>query len=195
MLFNFKGNPKGIHGTFNLKHKDLKIAILDKKNHEKKGVLTAVANLFIKTDSGKFPEEVVVENVERDPTKSFFNLFWRGIEDGLKKTLIGKNVGKTETKVKKAVSAVKEMKSSVNELKQEVKNTKDQKQQENIQPKEKKKGFLKNVFKKKKLLKRNSFRSLYIIKNYNHQFLRQGYFLRNYRILRLDNCCPRHKNQ
>lgn len=149
MLFNFKGNPKGIHGTFNLKHKDLKIAILDKKNHEKKGVLTAVANLFIKTDSGKFPEEVVVENVERDPTKSFFNLFWRGIEDGLKKTLIGKNVGKTETKVKKAVSAVKEMKSSVNDLKQEVKNTKDQKQQENTQPKEKKKGFLKNVFKKK----------------------------------------------
>ncbi|WEK68725.1 MAG: hypothetical protein P0Y62_12800 [Candidatus Chryseobacterium colombiense] len=148
MVFNFKGNPKGIHGTFNLKHKDLKIAILDKKNREKKGVLTAVANLFIKTDSGKFPEEVVVENVERDPTKSFFNLFWRGIEDGLKKTLIGKNVGKTETKVKKAVSAVKDMKSSVNELKQEVKNTKDQKQQDDTQPK-KKKGFLKNVFKKK----------------------------------------------
>lgn len=149
MLFNFKGNPKGLNGTFNLKHKDLKIAILDKKNHEKKGVLTAVANLFIKSDSGKFPEEVAVENVERDPTKSFFNLFWRGIEDGLKKTLIGKNVDKTETKVKKAVSAVKDMKSSVNELKQEVKNTKEEKQQENIQPKEKKKGFLKNVFKKK----------------------------------------------
>ncbi|UMQ40754.1 hypothetical protein MKS83_15275 [Chryseobacterium sp. Y16C] len=148
MLFNFKGNPKGINGAFNLKHKDLKIAILDKKNHEKKGVLTAVANLFIKSDSGKFPEEVTVENVERDPTKSFFNLFWRGIEDGLKKTLIGRNVDKTETTVKKAVSAVKDMKSSVNELKQEVKNAKDQKQHDDAQPK-KKKGFLKNVFKKK----------------------------------------------
>lgn len=148
MLFNFKGNPKGINGNFNLKHKDLKIAILDKKNHEKKGVLTAVANLFIKSDSGKFPEEVTVENVERDPTKSFFNLFWRGIEDGLKKTLIGRNVDKTETTVKKAVSAVKDMKSSVNELKQEVKNAKDQKQHDDAQPK-KKKGFLKNVFKKK----------------------------------------------
>ncbi|PJJ64649.1 hypothetical protein [Chryseobacterium geocarposphaerae] len=148
MLFNFKGNPEGINGIFNLKHKDLKIAILDKKNHEKKGVLTAVANLFIKSDSGKFPEEVTVENVERDPTKSFFNLFWRGIEDGLKKTLIGKNVDKTETTVKKAVSAVKDMKSSVNELKQEVKNAKDQKQHDDAQPK-KRKGFLKNVFKKK----------------------------------------------
>ena len=149
MLFNFRGNPKGINGTFNLKHKDLKIAILDKKNHEKKGVLTAVANLFIKSNSGKFPEEVVVENVERDPTKSFFNLFWRGIEDGLKKTLIGRNVDKTETTVKKAVSAVKDMKSSVNELKHEAKNVKEEKRQENTQPTEKKKGFLKNVFKKK----------------------------------------------
>lgn len=148
MLFNFKGNPKELNGTFNLKHKDLKIAILDKNNHEKKGVLTAVANLFIKTDSGRFPEEVAVENIERDPTKSFFNLFWRGIEDGLKKTLIGKNVNKTEVKVKKTVSAVKDMKHSVNELKQEVKNSKEQKPKEDPPCKEKK-GFLKNVFKKK----------------------------------------------
>lgn len=36
MLFSFKGNPAGLHGTFNLKHKDLKIAVLDKNNHEKK---------------------------------------------------------------------------------------------------------------------------------------------------------------
>lgn len=148
MLFNFKGNPKELNGTFNLKHKDLKIAILNKHNHEKKGLLTAVANLFIKSDSGKFPEEVAVENVPRDPTKSFFNLFWRGIEDGLKKTLIGKNADKTEAKVKKTVSAVKDMKHSVNELKQEVKNSKERKPKEDP-PKEKKKGFLKNVFKKK----------------------------------------------
>jgi hypothetical protein len=38
-----------------------------------------------KTDSGKLPEDVQVEDVERDPTKSFFNLFWKGIEQGLKK--------------------------------------------------------------------------------------------------------------
>jgi hypothetical protein len=35
--FQFKGNPAGLHGTFNLKHKDLKIAVLNKNNHEKKG--------------------------------------------------------------------------------------------------------------------------------------------------------------
>lgn len=148
MLFNFKGNPAGIHGTFNLKHKDLKIAVLDKQNREKKGVLTAVANIFIRSDSGKFPEAVEVENVERDPTKSFFNLFWKGIEQGLKKTLIGRNVEKTEKTVKEAVSSVKEVKQTVKELKQDIKT----KKEELTAPKEdkkEKKGFLKKIFKKK----------------------------------------------
>ncbi len=147
MLFSFKGNPAGLHGTFNLKHKDLKIAVLNKNNHEKKGFLTAVANIFLKSDSGSFPEAVTVENVERDPTKSFFNLFWRGIEQGLKKTLIGKNVEKTEKKVKEAVSSVKDMKQSVKEIKQEIKNKKETPQP--VVEKKEKKGFLNNIFKKK----------------------------------------------
>lgn len=147
MLFNFKGNPAGLHGAFNLKHKDLKIAVLNKHNHEKKGLLTAVANIFIKSDSGKFPESVMVENVERDPTKSFFNLFWKGIEQGLKKTLIGKNVEKTEAKVKNAVSTVKDMKESVKEIKQEIKNKKSTPTTE--EERKEKKGFFKKIFKKK----------------------------------------------
>ncbi|MDR6373295.1 hypothetical protein J2795_004637 [Chryseobacterium bernardetii] len=147
MLFNFKGNPAGLHGTFNLKHKDLKIAVLNKNNHEKKGFLTAVANVFLKSNSGNFPDAVTVENVERDPTKSFFNLFWRGIEQGLKKTLIGANVEKTEKKVKEAVSSVKEMKQSVKEIKQEIKNKKETPRPE--AEKKEKKGFLKNMFRKK----------------------------------------------
>ncbi|PXW14527.1 hypothetical protein C8D70_107236 [Chryseobacterium sp. CBTAP 102] len=145
MFFSFKGNPAGLHGTFNLKHKDLKIAVLNKNNHQKKGFLTAVANIFIKSDSGSYPESVNVENVERDPTKSFFNLFWKGIEQGLKKTLIGANVEKTEKKVKNAVSSVKEMKQSVKEIKQEIKNKTSQPAEE----KKEKKGFLNNIFRKK----------------------------------------------
>lgn len=147
MLFNFKGNPAGLNGTFNLKHRDLKITILDKNNREKKGFLTAIANLVVKSDSGSLPESVMVEGVERDPTKSFFNLFWKGIQDGLKKTLIGINVKKTEKAVKNTVSAVKDMKQSVKELKQEIKGPDTKKEQP--QPKEEKKGFLKGIFKKK----------------------------------------------
>lgn len=148
LLFNFKGNPAGLHGTFNMKHKDLKIAVLNKNNHEKKGLLTAVVNVFLKSDSGSFPESVTVENVERDPTKSFFNLFWKGIEQGLKKTLIGANVEKTEKKVKNAVSSVKEMKESVREIKQEIKNKTTT--LPSRESKKEKKGFLKGLFKKKK---------------------------------------------
>lgn len=129
MLFNFRGNPAGLRGSFNLRHKDLKVTVLDKNNHEKKGVLTAIVNLVVKSNSGKLPETVEIEDVKRDPTKSFFNLFWRGIEQGLKKTLIGINADKTEKKVKNTVSAVKDMKKSVKEISDEIKK----------KPKEKKK--------------------------------------------------------
>ncbi|HEX7869203.1 MAG TPA: hypothetical protein VF455_03735 [Chryseobacterium sp.] len=162
MLFNFKGNPKGIGGTFNIKHKDLKVSILDKNSKEKKGVLSAVANIFIKSDSGKFPESVVVEGVERDSTKSFFNMFWKGIEDGLKKTLIGIDVDKTKKTVEGAVNTVKDVKSGVKDVKNSVKEAKKDiskelgsskanistQKKESEKPKEKK-GLFKRVFNKK----------------------------------------------
>lgn len=152
MLFNFKGNPAGLSGTFNLKHKDLKIAILNKDNKEKKGFITAVANLFLKSDSGKFPESVTVENVERDPTKSFFNLFWKGVQEGLKKTLIGVNVDKAKNAVKNTVSTVKDVKNTIKDIdiKAVKPNSKDEeKKPEEVREGEKKKGFLKKIFKKK----------------------------------------------
>lgn len=158
MVFNFRGNPKGLSGKFNLKHKDLKVAILDKENREKKGFLTAVANLLVKSDSGKLPEDADVEDVERDPTKSFFNLFWKGIEQGLKKTLIGINIDKAKKTTEKAVSTVKNVKADVKEMKQSAKeigkaikkDTPDKTEEKQQQKKEEeKKGFLKGVFRKK----------------------------------------------
>lgn len=154
MLFNFRGNPKGLNGKFNLKHKDLKVTILDKENKDKKGFLTAVANLLVKSDSGKLPEDVDVEDVERDPTKSFFNLFWKGIEQGLKKTLIGINIDKAKKTVDKTAAAVKNVKQDVKEMKASAKevgqaikkNPETEKVKENYKEK---KGFLKGVFRKK----------------------------------------------
>ncbi|WP_415324573.1 hypothetical protein [Chryseobacterium sp. MMS23-Vi53] len=156
MIFNFNGNPKGLNGRFNLRHKDLKVAILDKNNNEKKGFLTAVANLLVKSNSGSLPSDVMVEDVERDPTKSFFNLFWKGIEQGLKKTLIGINVDKakktvenTKAKVQNVKNDVKGMKQSVKEIGQEFKSSKTQKEETKPAEEKEKKGFLKGVFKKK----------------------------------------------
>lgn len=135
LIFYFKGNYNGLNGTLKMVHQDLKVSILD-KNGDKKKLLSAVANIFVRTDSGKYPESVVVDNVKRDKTKSFFNLFWKGIEEGLKKTLIGSNVEKTEKTVKNVVKDVKDIKG--NNL-----------TQPKAEETPKKKGGLRNLFKKK----------------------------------------------
>lgn len=144
MLFNFRGSPKGLNGDFNLRHKDLKVAILDKQNREKKGFLSAVANLLVKSDSGKLPEDVKVEDVERDATKSFFNLFWKGVEQGLKKTLIGINIGGGTKAPDNGNAAKKEIKTPA---------VPDQKASDKTEAKAEaqsgKKPFLKSIFRKK----------------------------------------------
>lgn len=115
LYFNFKGNKRGIGGVFKMKHENLKVSVL-KETGEKNKILSAVANIFVKTDSGNYPESVEVAGVERDPTKSFFNLLWKGIQDGLTKTLIGVDV-------KKAKESVNNTKQDVKSASQDVKNT------------------------------------------------------------------------
>ncbi|GGG45742.1 hypothetical protein [Epilithonimonas arachidiradicis] len=85
--FDFKGNNDIMNGKFRITHKDLKVTILDKNTKEKKKFLSAVANLVVKKDSKKFPESVDIY-VERNKQRSFFNFYWKGIEDGLKKSLL-----------------------------------------------------------------------------------------------------------
>ncbi|QOW11184.1 hypothetical protein Q73A0000_12860 [Kaistella flava (ex Peng et al. 2021)] len=154
LIFNFKGTQHGINGTLKMVHQNLKIAIL-KQTGEKDKVLSAVANMFVKTDSGNYPESVEVEEVERDKTKSFFNLFWRGIEQGLKKTLIGKNAPKTEKSIKNTVDNTKtaleqnkiELQQTKAEVKGKIESVKEKVQEKKERTKEKK--TLKNLFKKK----------------------------------------------
>ena len=146
LIFNYKGNNRGLNGSLVMKHQDLKVSVLNETG-EKNKLLSAVANLVVRTDSRKYPESVPVE-VLRDPSKSFFNLFWKGIEEGLKKTLIGKNVEKTEKSVKATVgntkSAIDQNRKDIRETKQEVKD-KVQETKQNI----KEKGGLRNLFRKK----------------------------------------------
>lgn len=154
LIFNFNGNKQAIKGTLKMVHQNLKIAIL-KQTGEKDKLLSAVANVFVKTDSGNFPESVIVEPVERDKTKSFFNLFWRGIEQGLKKTLIGKNAPKTEQSIKNTIgntkSALEQNKTDLQETKIEVKQKVEDVKGKIQQKKEavKEKNIFKKIFKKK----------------------------------------------
>ncbi len=85
--YDFKGNNDIMNGKFKITHKDLKVTLLNKNTKEKKKFLSGVANLFVKKDSQKFPESVDIY-VERNKERSFFNFYWKGIEDGLKKTLL-----------------------------------------------------------------------------------------------------------
>ena len=87
LAFNLNGDKRGIQGSMKMKHQDLKVSILN-KDGEKKKLLSSIANVFVKSNSKKIPESVEISKVERDPTKSFFNMFWKGIQEGLKKTLI-----------------------------------------------------------------------------------------------------------
>lgn len=137
LTFDFRGNKRVLNGTLKMEHQDLKVSVLNKKG-EKDGVISAVANIFVKTDSGKFPESVLVENVERDNTKSFFNFLWKGLQEGLSKTLIGVGtVAKVETGAKTTGKPKTETKRS---SKPEVTETPKTEKKE-------KKGFFERIFK------------------------------------------------
>jgi len=85
--YDFKGNNDIMNGKFKIAHKDLKVTLLNKDTKEKKKFLSGIANLLVKKDSQKFPESVDI-HVERNKQRSFFNFYWKGIEDGLKKSLL-----------------------------------------------------------------------------------------------------------
>lgn len=128
--FNFKGNRNEISGNYTMKHENVKVKVLDEKTKKEKKLMSAVTNLIVRTNSKSETENVEVHTT-RNPTKSFFNLLWKGVEEGLKKTLVGKNVEKIEKTVKQVKQKLG-LQDSVNQKEK---------------PK-KEKGFLKKLFKK-----------------------------------------------
>jgi hypothetical protein len=91
MDFNFTGNNFRAGGMFVMKYSNLKVELLknDKKlNHvKKKKVTSLVANIIVKNDNpsnGNLRE--VHAHFDRNIQKSFFNLVWRTILEGMRKT-------------------------------------------------------------------------------------------------------------
>lgn len=88
VIFNFKGNDKGSAGDFALQYKNLDIKLYQKKDPKKENKFTTtVANLLVKDDSSGATKSTKVE-IEREVDKSFYNLLWKSIAQGLKKILI-----------------------------------------------------------------------------------------------------------
>jgi hypothetical protein len=88
VYFNFRGNDRMSGGAFGIEYDDLKFTIYRKNDREKKNkFLTAIARIFVKKDTKDRIKNTQVE-VERIPEKSFYNLLWRSVADGLKKLLV-----------------------------------------------------------------------------------------------------------
>ena len=88
VYFDFSGNADGAWGDFAVNYDDLKVKVYRKKDRKKKNkFLTAIANLFVKNDTKDKVTQAEVR-VDRLKDRSFFNLLWRAVADGLKQILI-----------------------------------------------------------------------------------------------------------
>lgn len=85
--FDFSGNDKIAGGTFRINYKDLKVSLL-RDDGSRRGFLSTVGNLAIKSNSKGNIKQEKVENIERKQDKSFFNFFLACILDGLKQALL-----------------------------------------------------------------------------------------------------------
>lgn len=87
--FDFYGDKRTSQGKFHMVYDDLKVEVMKKGNdQEKNKVLSFIANIAMKHQNQSNDEVIEVLDVERDPTRSFWNYFWNNIFSGLKKTLI-----------------------------------------------------------------------------------------------------------
>ncbi len=85
------GNAFAATGEMKMKYKDLEFNLLKKDRLKINKLLSAIGNLFINdgsdTDAKGYRHGTI--NVERDPTKSFFNHVWVTTQDGLLSTIAG----------------------------------------------------------------------------------------------------------
>ena len=84
--FTFTGNSEVLTGDVRLNYDQFKFVLLKDNSREKKGLLTAIANLFVDND-GISGEEVSKEiKVNRDVHVSFWGYVWSGLKAGVKET-------------------------------------------------------------------------------------------------------------
>ena len=90
LRFNLTGTDQVAKGSATLLYQDLKVEVLksDSGDVKKKGLQSILANALMKNSN---PLNGVIRtdeiNYERDKTKSFFNLLWKGIFSAAKKTV------------------------------------------------------------------------------------------------------------
>ncbi len=97
LQFNMNGNNLKTTGRQTLVYNDLKISLLKPNSDstpglQKRGLISFFANIFTKDQNPSGGTTRVTKiNLERDITKSFFNLLWKSIFAAAKRTASGKN--------------------------------------------------------------------------------------------------------
>ena len=92
--FNMDGDDLHAKGRVTVLYEDLKMALLKEQEGElkKRGLISTAANIFLKDDNpSNGTTRSASFNMERDKTRSFFNLVWKSIFDGAKKITMGKS--------------------------------------------------------------------------------------------------------
>ena len=85
--FNYTGNNTKAWGDFAIDYDDLIITVLKNDSKKKNKLLTAVGNLFVKSDTKEKKKNTAV-SFDRLQDKGFFNLLWKTTAQGLKETLL-----------------------------------------------------------------------------------------------------------
>ncbi len=84
IAFNISGNENSSAGTYNIKYSGLKVDVLkvDEESGElqKKGLISALANVAVRSNV----DTQTQATKQRENNKSFFNLLWKSIFEGVK---------------------------------------------------------------------------------------------------------------
>ncbi|HSU27197.1 MAG TPA: hypothetical protein VLJ68_02370 [Chitinophagaceae bacterium] len=93
LKFNFNGNNFGLKGSLTGLYDHLKIDFLeygDDKKINKRHLGTLLRDLFIRDDNPHDEDGIRIAKVEptRDMSRSFYNLLWQGILDGIMTTIV-----------------------------------------------------------------------------------------------------------
>lgn len=94
MYFTVSGTKQKSAGDLKINYNNFKFKVLKKDRLGVNKLLTKLGNLLIKKDSKQNPNNFRYGEieVERNPSKSFFNYLWINVENGLLDALTGKGV-------------------------------------------------------------------------------------------------------
>ncbi len=101
LTFDFTYTEFVSKGKLDIDYEDLRLLGLNKNNGKTNEFKTFFISLFIKKNrdqSGENAKAVGIIDIERDRKRLIFNVWWKSILDGLKSSILGKNIAKKVNK-------------------------------------------------------------------------------------------------